>query len=291
MQYCLGTVAPTLDIIITHGSPFIAGQSYNLTCTITLENATGTPTVEWLDPTYRPLPNSSDITVGTTVTVHCSTYTTILHFTTLRTSHSGQYSCQATLGGVNNTAAVNITVPSKSILSFYAVVIVVSLCFCLFFFFFFHFYVVPPPIVTVTIDQNSNIKSAGANFTLTCITELPPEVHTNITVNINWTGPAGDVLASSSNSPPMAGIPTRSQNILIVTPVNVDQFGNYSCTATVNSDPPSSFVTASEGSATVTIIGKDTFKLLSCLAVSIWRSLYSGKFTQAQTLKILQMIA
>ena len=45
-----------------------------------------------------------------------------------------KYSCQATLGSINNTAAVNITVPSKSILSFYAVVIVVSLCFCLFFF-------------------------------------------------------------------------------------------------------------------------------------------------------------
>ena len=136
--------------------------------------------------------------------------------------------------------------------------------------------------MAVTIDQSSNIRSAGTNFTLTCVTELPPEVDTNITVNINWTGPAGDPLPGSSNSSLMAGIPTRYQNILIV---NVDQFGNYSCTATVNSDPPSSFVTASEGSATLTIVGKDTFKLLSCLAVSIWRSLYSRKFTQVQTLK------
>ena len=141
--------------------------------------------------------------------------------------------------------------------------------------------------MTVTIDQSSNIKSAGANFTLTCVTELPSEVDTNITVNINWTGPAGDPLPGSSNFSLMAGIPTsRYQNILIVNPVNASQFGNYSCTATVYSDPPSSFITASEGSATLTIIGKDT--LLSCLAVSIWRSLYSRKFTQAQ---ILQMIA
>ena len=109
--------------------------------------------------------------------------------------------------------------------------------------------------MTVTIDQSSNIKSAGTNFALTCITELPPEVDTNITVNINWTGPAGDVLSGSSNSPPMAGIPTRYQNILIVNPM---QFGNYSCTATVYPDPPSSFISASEGSATLTIIGKDT---------------------------------
>ena len=137
--------------------------------------------------------------------------------------------------------------------------------------------------MTIAIDQNSNIKSAGTNFTLTCVTELPPEVDTNITLSINWTGPAGDVLSGSSNSPLMAGIPTRYQNILIVNAVNASQFGNYSCTATVYPDPPSIFVTASEGSATLTIIGKDTFLL--CLAVSIWRSLFSRKFTQAQTLK------
>ena len=117
-------------------------------------------------------------------------------------------------------------------------------------------FAVPPLNVTIAIDQSSNIKSAGTNFTLTCITELPPEVDTNITVNINWTGPAGDVYSGSSNSLPMAGIPTRYQNVLIVNPVNASQFGNYSCTATVYSDPPSSFITASEGSETVTIIGK-----------------------------------
>ena len=101
-----------MDITISHDDgAFIAGQSYNLTCTVTLENAAGAPTVGWLGPNNNPL--SSGITVGDTVPVNCSTYTTTLHFTTLRTSHGGQYSCQATLGVVNNTAAVNITVLSK----------------------------------------------------------------------------------------------------------------------------------------------------------------------------------
>ena len=194
----------------------------------------------------------------------------------IRTSHGGQYSCQATLGVVNNTAAVIITVLSKSVLSF----LCSNDCGLTLF-----LHVVPPLSVTITIDQSSSIISAGANFTLTCITELPPEVDTNITMNINWTGPAGDPLPGSSNSLPMAGIPTRYQNILMVNPVNASQFGNYSCTATVNSDSASIFITASEGSATVTIIGNDT--LLSCVAVSIWRSLYSGKFTQAQILQVI----
>ena len=107
----------TLDIIISRGAAAsTAGQSYNLTCTVTLENVAGTPTVKWLGPNNNPLQNNSNITVGDTVLVNCSTYTTTLYFTTLRTSHGGQYSCQATLGVVNNTAAVNITVLSKRIL-------------------------------------------------------------------------------------------------------------------------------------------------------------------------------
>ena len=116
LQYCLGTVAPTLKLTISRdGGPFIAGLSYNLTCTVTLENAIETPTVGWLDPNNNPLDTNSNITVWNIVRVNCSTYTTTLHFTTLHTSHGGQYSCQATLRGVNNTAAVNITVPSKRI--------------------------------------------------------------------------------------------------------------------------------------------------------------------------------
>ena len=110
--------------------------------------------------------------------------------------------------------------------------------------------------MTIVIDQNSSIISTATNFTLTCITELTPEVDTNVTLSINWTGPAGDALPGSSSSHLMTGISARSQNALIVHPVNADQFGNYSCTATVNSDPPSSFITTSEGSATLTVIGK-----------------------------------
>ena len=109
-------MVPTLDISVSHdGGSFIAGQSYNLTCTVTLENVTRVPTVEWLDPNNNPLHSSSNITVGDTVAVNCSTYTTTLQFTTLHTS--GQYNCQATLGALSNTAAVNFTVRSKNIVS------------------------------------------------------------------------------------------------------------------------------------------------------------------------------
>ena len=135
LQHCLDTVVPTLDITISHdGSPFITGQSYNLICTVTLENTTRTPTVEWLNPNNNPLHSSSNITVGDTVAVNCSTYTTTLQFTTLRTFHGGQYSCQATIGAVNNTAAVDITVLSKSMQSRHVVMVLVSLLSSMLFF-------------------------------------------------------------------------------------------------------------------------------------------------------------
>ena len=119
------------------------------------------------------------------------------------------------------------------------------------------FHAVPPLNVTVTIDQNSSTVSAGTNLTLTCVME-PPAKMANITVDINWMGPAGNALPGSSSSRLMAEMPiSRYESILTVNPVTASQFGNYSCTATVNSDPPSSFVTASEGSASLTIIGKD----------------------------------
>ena len=118
---------PTLNIICDDGLVF-AGQSYNLTCTVTLENAARPPTIEWFDPNNNPLSSGNNITVGDTVAVNCFTYTTTVHFTTLRTSHGGQYSCQVTLGTLNNSKAINITVLSKSILLYYVVMVLVSLC-------------------------------------------------------------------------------------------------------------------------------------------------------------------
>lgn len=120
------------------------------------------------------------------------------------------------------------------------------------------FLAVPSPNVTVTIDQNSSVVSVGTNLTLTCVIELPPEVDTNITLNINWTGPAGDALPGSSTLL-IARMPTsRYESILRV---KADQFGNYSCTAIVL---PSSFLASSEGSATSTIIGKNFHFFLTC---------------------------
>ena len=89
-----------------------AGQSYNLTCTVTLDGITGSPTIEWLDPNNNPLLNSSSVTVKNSVMVNNSAYDRTLAFSSLRTSHGGQYTCQATLDQASAVASSELLVQS-----------------------------------------------------------------------------------------------------------------------------------------------------------------------------------
>ena len=84
--------------------PLTAGQSYNLTCTITLDSVTGYPTIEWLDPNNNPLFNSSSVTVENGLMVNDSAYDRTLVFSSLHTSHGGQYACRAALDQVSAVA-------------------------------------------------------------------------------------------------------------------------------------------------------------------------------------------
>ena len=174
---CLCTVVPTTDIITSDGGVFIAGLSYNLTCTVTLENTTGTPTVGWLDPNNNPLHSSSGITVGDTVAVNCSTYTTTLQFTTLHTSHGGQYSCRVTLGPINNTAAVNITVLRKSKESSHVIMVVVSLP-CLFYYFLFLL-----QLIGASLSESHTSELSGG-FLIGASVSEPPSSDANGTFDI-----------------------------------------------------------------------------------------------------------
>ena len=113
MLFCfLGTLKAT----IRHdaGAP-TAGQSYNLTCTVTLNGTTGSPTIEWLNLKNNPLSNSSSVTVENVVIVNDSAYERTLAFSSLRTSHGGRYTCQATLGQVPSMASTDLSVQSACV--------------------------------------------------------------------------------------------------------------------------------------------------------------------------------
>ena len=88
---------PAVDITRSPATA-VAGQSYTLTCTVTLTmGVSGPPTIEWLGFDS----SDTDITVGdvTADSGNPSMYTRTLTFM-LRTSHGGDYTCQATSSAV-----------------------------------------------------------------------------------------------------------------------------------------------------------------------------------------------
>ena len=92
--------------------PLTAGQSYNLTCTVTLDGITGSPTIEWLDPNNNPVLNRSSVTVENIVTLNDSAYNRTLVFSNVLTSHGGQYTCRATLGQASAVTSAELLVQS-----------------------------------------------------------------------------------------------------------------------------------------------------------------------------------
>ena len=71
-----------------------AGEEYQLICTVeVVEGLVVQPTVAWLDPPNQPA-SQPNIAVGT-AQWHGVNTTLTLTFNPLRTSHMGQYTCQA----------------------------------------------------------------------------------------------------------------------------------------------------------------------------------------------------
>ena len=98
---------PTVDITPSPATA-TAGQSYTLTCTVTLTmGVLGQPTIEWMSLDS----GDTDIIVGdvTADSGNPSMYTRTLTFM-LRTSHGGDYTCQATSSAVTGMDTETLTV-------------------------------------------------------------------------------------------------------------------------------------------------------------------------------------
>ena len=92
-------------VSVTAGGNPTLGQSYTLTCNVSVASGvTGTPTVQWVGPG-----SSASITTGGDFTVN-STSPYTLTISTLRQSHTGRYTCQATVGDDTVTASVIVDI-------------------------------------------------------------------------------------------------------------------------------------------------------------------------------------
>ena len=93
-------------VSVTAGGNPTLGQSYTLTCNVSVASGvTGTPTVQWVGPgSSAPITTGGDFTVSST-----SPYTLIIN--PLRQSHTGQYTCQVTVG--DDTGIASVIIPGN----------------------------------------------------------------------------------------------------------------------------------------------------------------------------------
>ena len=206
-----------------------------LTCTVreTISGLTNMPSAHWIGPS-GPVTSGDDIVMTQTVLDNMTANVTVT-FSSLHTSHAGEYTCQGTVvtpAGVENAtfnSAINVTVSCKccgSCLSSSSI-----LCIC-----------VSPPVPTPTLDLSvpSGPLYEGTSQTLACSVTLPDTVDTDVTVDVQWTLPASSdrvviSVVSSMRSPFIS--------TLTLSPLGMSDAGQYACEATADSS--SQYITAS----------------------------------------------
>ena len=99
----------------------ILGQSYSMDCTghKTVSGLVNQPSPQWFTPSGTLLSSSSDVQLQGPRNVGLSSSELVALFPTLRTSHAGNYTCQASLSSsaltspIVKTTIFTVTVQSK----------------------------------------------------------------------------------------------------------------------------------------------------------------------------------
>ena len=115
----LSTVPTPPSVTIDASGTSIAGETYRLTCTVSLEQELReSPVIEWIGPDGRVVQNGAQVDVSLSSS-SSTTMTMTLLFSPLHTSHRGIYWCRATVTDtaakidIMNSSSTNITVQSK----------------------------------------------------------------------------------------------------------------------------------------------------------------------------------
>ena len=92
---------PTVSVQVNPSSTEVpsAGSSFSLSCVALelLAGLTGVPETEWIGPDGGVVQSMGGITVGTPVAGGGTITTQVLTFSSIRTSHAGEYSCRASI--------------------------------------------------------------------------------------------------------------------------------------------------------------------------------------------------
>ena len=110
------------------------------------------------------------------------------------------------------------------------------------------------PNVTIVPDRVGPLY-IGTSLNLTCIVRFSSVVDTNISVNISWNGPNGEIDPRTTVTEDQ----TLNYSSTITIPLSSNNSGTYNCSATASPDPPVTAILASErGMATqnLTVVGE-----------------------------------
>ena len=111
--YSIGFPDPAPTVTISPPEIPVAGEFFSLACTVTLavgDSLIGDPVVQWIGPDGVSI-NSDTLQVVTNDST--VTYVSTLEFTSVQTSHGGQYTCQATSSTGTAMDVKTLTVQSK----------------------------------------------------------------------------------------------------------------------------------------------------------------------------------
>ena len=114
LHYAINSTAPRPRVAISTTGTLTAGRLFSFICTVTLEDGgslTEDLTVQWVTPVGININTDSDI--GILITNSIVAHNSTLKFTPLRTSHGGQYTCNATTTAGNDTATETLTLKSE----------------------------------------------------------------------------------------------------------------------------------------------------------------------------------
>ena len=195
------------------GATPTAGQDYTLTCSVTGELGSFTPTYQWRM-------NGGVIDGETEPT---------LSFSPLRLSDAGRYTCKATVATIPFSATQDIFIQGiKDVIIIYAP----------------YLYAVfrmvnetptvqPPTSVSVVSNKPNPVRPVGSLVTLTCTVIIPEASDVLVTVSTEWTGP--NRFTTSNNAQPVMGSTTVYTSTVVFNSFGRDQSGVYTCRATVSS--------------------------------------------------------